>query len=186
MKAPVIRVVIIFSLLILSVYFAFYIHRFLPLKFQWIYPVSVLVMFFILFRQATKAFNVRIPDYMASGILGFGVMMVVAVSLYPISSVRRESEAKSFLQKHEDQLNELVKSSTGNSDKQMWINEPLNVRVLRYGDVYHFELYNFIGYGYRIMFTAGQPMQVPRSPGGSTTVNWYKLKENWYYYAYND
>jgi hypothetical protein len=176
-------------------YFSFEVHHFLPLRIQWLYGVFVIIMFLLLFQTTTRLFYIKIKSpvfksYLFSGICSLAVIVILFIGLWQIGSINRQWKVTRFLQQHEQKLTEVVNSVRFGNDHSAKVNQvldELNVRLINGPDgSCHFELYSFLGYGYRILFTRNQRLRIPISPGGSPTVTWFNLKKNWFYYSYFD
>jgi hypothetical protein len=196
MKNKVLISTILMLLLItMMAYFAFDLHHFLPVRIQWLYGVTMITMLLILFLAMERLFYKKtkspiLKSHLFSGIWSFFAMLILMIGVCQITLIRTESVVNHFLQQHEGRLREVVESikfDHGDTARVHDILDDLNVRLATGRDgSYHFELYRFLGYGYRILFTQNPQMDKPMSPGGSPTVTCYHLKENWFYYSYFD
>jgi hypothetical protein len=175
--------------------FAFDIHRFLPLRIQWLCSLSLILLFFVLAWLIAKIYynaakTMIFKTHVVSGPLGFIIALAFMLMLTQVSSIRRETEVARFLKINESRLKEVIESNRHSEIDPLKITQilaDLNVRLIKgRNDSYHFELYSFLGYGYRIVFTEDLKMEVPKSPGGSPTLKWHNVKQNWFYYSYLD
>lgn len=168
------------------VYFAFDVHRVLPINWQWFYASMIIVLFIFLFQGVWGLFFYSVRDPLLKGMLTISITSICMLGWYQISSMNRKSEALSFLLLNNRKLKEVIVSEKNGKNVSQVLNN-LNIRLIKGKDQdYHFELYSFLGYGYRILFTEDAQMEKPRSPGGSPTLMSYRLKPNWFYYSYFD
>ena len=137
-----------------------------------------------LFYQNTK--NPAFKSYTVSGPLAFATAFAFAVTLYLASPMYRADDVEAFVRSNEAKLKQAVEDST-RAEKTNQILTDLNLRLIKGGNnSYHFELYAFLSYGYRILYTEHLQTKAPQSPGKSPTFRWHSIKENWYYYSYLD
>jgi Ca2+/Na+ antiporter len=177
---------ILFLALMAMVYFAFGIHRIIPIGFQWIYIIVLLTLMVILFLGIVRLFNGTTKFVEINGIVAMLVMATVLIGLYQLSSIRREAEARSFLERNELELKNVVESKKNVEMKMDEFFPGVNTLLIKAKDNYHFELYRFLGYGYGIMFSETKSLEKPGVIRMSPTRQWYKLEDNWYYYSYWD
>jgi hypothetical protein len=127
--------------------------------------------------------------YLAKNLLPFVFVCVNVFALYALSSVNRETEVANYIAAHEKNYLEIIKAYDVNHNNS-FIDSALNhvnvCGLYEKDDEYHFGLYAFSGYGYRILFTEKPDMKKPSSIGGSPVMKWFKIKEHWYYYSYFD
>ncbi|MBU0489267.1 MAG: hypothetical protein KKA07_01745 [Bacteroidetes bacterium] len=107
-----------------------------------------------------------------------------------VSFCNRENEVTNYLSQNESKLLNLIghyqKSGT---DKTFYdISRDMNLESFSYiNGEYHIGLYSFFGYGYRLLHTEKtDAIKNTKSPEGSPTVKWFKIKEHWYYYSFWD
>lgn len=61
-----------------------------------------------------------------------------------------------------------------------------NINNVNYNKIIFLKMFDFIGYGYGIAYTDENNMKSPGVYHMSPMVEWYKIKDNWYYFAYFD
>lgn len=183
------KIFILFFCLTVLVYFAFSIHRMLPFSVHFIYPVLVLISIGLFYYYLDLRLKNSTNFYLLNNILPIVTVIPCILFLYKLSSCHRLAEAQHYLSSHRQELLNIIHTEQEKKDKKAIdaLLSKLNISTtIDSREEYHFELYNFIGYGYRLMYTEKSMLTAPVSPGGSPTVNWYKLEDHWYYYSYFD
>jgi len=182
---------LVFALLtcLLIVYYGFDIRLKLLHKFHYLIPI-VLIIIRNLLIALTIIVGIRLKTNIAVKILFImGFIIGSTVLLYHTSSINRETEVLNYLLKSEKSFLRVINNDNTTSNMKMdpTLKREMNIRTFKYyQNEYHFGLYGFMGYGYRIMYTKKKLVYPPGLPTSSPTVKWHQIKENWYYYSFWD
>lgn len=172
------------------VFFSFFIHQRLSCGYQLLYPIVFLSTYIYFLNQTPKLLRRTTISNSAKPFLIFGFILINTVSLYKLSSIKRESEIRNYITKNEHQLRRFISNHQNQIDHQR-VSETVNglnvCAFFPHQNNYYFKLYTLLGYGYGIIYADSSTLTKPlTSPGGSPIVNWIKIDEHWYYYSYFD
>lgn len=179
---------LVLTLLYILVSFAFYFQRSLSTEIQYLFPISIFILFH-LFALLTILTIRKLNISIGKKIISIMIFIVINTALlYSLSSIKRESEIQVYFTEHEQRINNIIDyyEKNGKDNEFSSMLREMNIRSFSYvNDEYHIGLYSFLGYGYRILSTKKENV-MPLSPGGSPTKEWFEIRDNWYYYSYWD
>jgi hypothetical protein len=180
------------TILYILVIFGFSLRLKIPTNLQFIMPISIFILFIVfvlltIWTVTKLTWPIKIKHYVGYAVIVF--LIGNNIILDRVSFCNRKSETQNYLLTNETKIKNLIDYYKGNGEdiKFSVMLKEMNINYFWYNDnEYHLGLYNFFGYGYRIIFTEKANLTYPHSPGGSPTVQWFKIKDHWYYYSYWD
>ncbi|MGE0560445.1 MAG: hypothetical protein AB7O47_01385 [Flavobacteriales bacterium] len=142
-------------------------------------------MVYLAVKVASKLSTEWLKPFVMLGLITINIAILLFIS----SLNNREGEVKSFFEKNEQKLTNLVShyQKNGDDNKFSQLEKELNIGYTQRSiEGYHFSMYKFVGYGYRLLYSLEKKEIKPKSPGGSPTHKWFRINEHWYYYSYWD
>ncbi|CAN5552753.1 hypothetical protein BH11BAC1_BH11BAC1_22660 [soil metagenome] len=172
------------------VYFSFYIHQWLSLSLQFLYPLGIAFLFILFVYLTLRACS----SFKLLGILRslFGLIFIVTncILLFKLSSINREKEIQAYLEKNKNTLLNIVEYRKSHEDEINLVHmcEKAHIRHLSVNKgIYRFRLYTFLGYGYVLAYAeTNELLTLENCFEGSPIVKWYLLDQHWAYFSFFD
>lgn len=176
-------------LLVLFFWHRFFLRLFIPNKFHFGVEILILILISIMVYLAVKVASKLSTEWLKPFVMLGLITINIAILLFISSLNNREDEVKSFFEKNEQKLTNLVShyQKNGDDNKFSQLEKELNIHFTHSStEGYHFSMFRFGGYGYRLFYSLEEKEIKPKSPGGSPTHKWFRINEHWYYYSYWD
>lgn len=185
--------------LILMFYFKFEIRRLVSTNLHFYTHILIFVLFSVnIYLSILIGIKLKIKNFLKPIII-IGYVIVFVYTLTHIYSSQRKVEMTNFLIKNENKLQKIVELFLNNNSYSDGLLHSLHKEVNigsctcnwdKNGNasknIVFLPMFVFLGYGYGIAYSEKYETQKPSSYHMSPMRDWYRIKDNWFYYEYND